>query len=142
MNKVINGKRYDTEKAQRVASWDNERFYSDFSHYAESLYKKRTGEFFLYCEGGAQSRLGHYVCGGTLVGGEEIVPISYSKAQEWAEKKLDADGYSAIFGEPEEEEQCSINATLSAAARAKLDRAASESGKSRSQIIGELIEAM
>ena len=54
MNKRINGKRYDTETAKEVGcvSWGA---VGDFRHSSETLYRKSTGEFFLYGEGGPLS---------------------------------------------------------------------------------------
>ena len=54
MNKVINGKRYDTDKAEQIAQSDNGCYVGDLDYYCETLYRKRTGEFFLHSEGGAR----------------------------------------------------------------------------------------
>ena len=48
MKKIINNKMYNTETATEVASYDNGCYLSDFRHFREELYRKRTGEFFLY----------------------------------------------------------------------------------------------
>lgn len=52
MKKIINGKKYDTETAKEVAckAW---YYYGDLNFVIEKLYKKKTGEFFLYAAGGA-----------------------------------------------------------------------------------------
>lgn len=54
MKKIINGKKYDTETAREVAckAWG---YYGDLNFVFETLYKKKTGEFFLYGEGGANT---------------------------------------------------------------------------------------
>ena len=49
----IDGKRYNINTAEFIASWDNDLPYMDFGYLKETLYRKRTGEFFLYGEGGA-----------------------------------------------------------------------------------------
>jgi len=56
MKKIINGKRYDTETAQLIgsASYSNR---TDFRFWSEELYRKKTGEFFLYGEGGPASKV-------------------------------------------------------------------------------------
>ena len=46
MKKYINGKVYDTETAQLIGTYANGGNWRDFSHYEETLYRKRTGEFF------------------------------------------------------------------------------------------------
>lgn len=50
MKKIINGKKYDTESAQEICSRSSGH-YGDFHRVAETLYRKKTGEFFLYGEG-------------------------------------------------------------------------------------------
>jgi len=101
MKKIINGKRYDTETAQLIgsASYSNR---SDFRFWSEELYRKKTGEFFLYGEGGPASKYGRKIEQNTWAGGEQIIPLTLKEAQEWAEKYLDADEYEAVFGRIEE----------------------------------------
>lgn len=52
MKRYINGKVYDTSTAQEIGSYANAGNWRDFSHYEETLYRKRTGEYFLHGEGG------------------------------------------------------------------------------------------
>ena len=102
MKKIINGKRYDTNTAKLVGetSYSNRR---DFAYWSEELYQKRTGEFFLYCEGGPASKYSKATGQNQWSGSEKIIPLTISEAQEWAEKYLDADEYESIFGEVEED---------------------------------------
>jgi hypothetical protein len=102
MKKIINGKLYNTETATALASWHNHYFPHDFNRVDETLYRKRTGEFFIHGEGGAMTRYNQRVSGGGWCGGEGIVPLTMDEAVEWAEVHLDADDYIKIFGEPEE----------------------------------------
>ena len=53
MKKIINGRKYDTETAKEIGYWSNGYPCSDFNHCEETLYLKKTGEYFLYGEGGA-----------------------------------------------------------------------------------------
>lgn len=99
MKKIINGKLYDTRTAWLAGSFHNGL--RDFSWYSEDLYRKRTGEFFLHGAGGARSQYAERD-GDLICNGERIVPLTYEEAREWAEKKLDADDYAEIFGEPSE----------------------------------------
>ena len=101
MKKVINGKMYNTETAKEVGYWNNGCPRNNFNWCSETLYKKKTGEFFIYGEGGALSKYSEAI-GHALTGGESIVPISYKEAQKWAEKNLDGEDYEKIFGEVEE----------------------------------------
>lgn len=132
MKKIINGKVYDTEKAKKVASWYSDYARNDFHYYEEELYKKKTGEFFLYGEGNAASPYSRSCGQNEWCGGEKIVPLTFKEAQEWAEKHLDGDDYCDIFGEPDEDaEDVTLGIAVSAEAAAKLRRAAAENGISQ-----------
>lgn len=52
MKKIINGKKYDTNMATKVADYWNGYGASDFNYVSEELYLKNTGEYFLACKGG------------------------------------------------------------------------------------------
>lgn len=101
MKKVINGKMYNTDTAVDKGKWWNGYSTTDFHYVYETLYQKKTGEFFLYGEGGSLSQYAQ-PCGTGQCGGEEIIPMTESEAKEWSEEKLDADEYIEIFGEVEE----------------------------------------
>lgn len=97
MKKIINGKRYDTASAKDCGSY----YYSnrrDFHYVEETLYQKRTGEFFLYGLGGPASKYAEYD-GNTWSMGEKIMPMTIEEAKAWAEENLTADEYESVFGE-------------------------------------------
>lgn len=102
MKKVINGKMYNTETAKEVGYWDNRYPTNDFNWCSETLYKKKTGEFFIYGEGGALSEYSRKVGQHQWSGGSNIIPLTYDETQEWVEEKLDGEDYEKIFGEVEE----------------------------------------
>lgn len=102
MNKIIRGKKYDTETATKLAEWNNEFRRSDFNWFRETLYRKRTGEFFLYGEGGPMSKYAERAGSNGWGYGERIEPMTIEEAQEWAERYLTADEYENIFGAVEE----------------------------------------
>ena len=52
MRKIINNKVYDTATATRIGLSDNGHEYNELSYSGETLYRKRTGEYFLHGEGG------------------------------------------------------------------------------------------
>lgn len=101
MKKIINGRKYDTNTAEEIGMYTNGRSSADFSYFCETLYRKRTGEFFLHGYGGASSRYAQSV-GNSLTGGEKILPLAEGEAKSWAENHLTGDEYEAIFGEVEE----------------------------------------
>ena len=143
MKKYINGKKYDTETAQAVGSWSNNRTYSDFSWCAETLYRKKTGEFFLYGAGGPMSHYAKSAGDNSWSGGEEIRPMSFDEARAWAEEQLDGDEYEKIFGEiGDDDTDVLISAVVKASSRDRLRRAVEKTGKTAGQILDELIEAM
>ena len=52
MRKIINNKVYDTATATWIGLSDNGHEYNALSYSGETLYRKRTGEYFLHGEGG------------------------------------------------------------------------------------------
>lgn len=138
MKKVINGALYNTETAKRIGWWENGLMPNDFGYACEALYKTKAGKYFLHGEGGGNSQYGvwHGNSGGW---GEEIRPYTPREACEWAEEHLDADEYAAEFGEPEEaaDNRVTLNLTVPAEIKAKLEKLRSETGKSISQLVAE-----
>lgn len=102
MRKIIGGKLYDTDTATKVGYYDSGLSVYDFRHYSERLYKKRTGEFFLYGSGGPRTRYATIDGSGAQMGGEKIIPITLSEAKRWVEDHESADTYCDLFGTPEE----------------------------------------
>jgi len=141
MKKYINGKKYDTDTAKRIGE-DSYSNRSDFNFWEETLYQKRTGEFFLMGEGGACSKYAEYVGQNSWCGGNKIIPLSFESAREWVEKHLDADQYEALFGAIEEtDERQPVTFSLPTDAIDGLKRMAAQTGKSQSVIITELIRS-
>ena len=139
MKKIINGKRYDTDSAKECGSY----YYSnrrDFHYLEETLYQKRTGEFFLHGVGGPASKYAEYDGNNSWSGGEKIIPLSLEGAQKWAEENLDADEYESIFGEvTEEEEKRTVTFSLSEDVIKKIRIQASEKGMTMSAYVESLV---
>ena len=143
MKKIINGKRYDTETAEYIGStsWgDGPR---DFNYWSEELYRKRTGEFFLHGEGGANSKYREEISMNSWSGGERIIPLTDEEAREWAEEYLDSEAYEKLFTVTEEEDTGKKiqSFSISGDVIAKLTRLSRAHGMSRSQIIEDLVRA-
>lgn len=129
MKKIIKGKVYDTETAHMVADWSSDYAVNDFHYYAEELYRKKTGEFFLYGIGNAASPYSRSCGQNEWCGDEKIVPISFEEAQEWLENKGTAEQYAEVFGMPQDDESTVVlGLAVSAAAAAKLKREAAKNG--------------
>ena len=140
MKKYINSKVYDTETAECVGEWDNGRYGRDFSACEERLYRKRTGEYFLYGSGGPMSKYSVSHGDNEWSGGEKIIPLSYNSAQKWAEEHLDGDSYEAIFGAIcEDESHTTVTYSISAFAAEKAKRDSQQLGMSVSAYIEKLI---
>lgn len=140
MKKVINGRRYDTEKATKVGEGSASCSVTDFSYWTEELYQKRNGEFFLHGQGGPMTRYARRIDTNSWSGGEELLPLTADDAKAWAERNLDADEYEAIFGEvAEDDSRVHVTMSLSARSIELLKRMASETGKTRGELLDDLI---
>lgn len=129
MKKVINGKVYDTATAKRLGEYEPNPYRSDFHYFCETLYRKKTGEFFLHGEGNAASKYSRSCGQNEWCGSEKIIPMTYAEAQKWTEEHLDGDDYCEIFGEPDESgEAVTLGLNVSAAAAAKLKAEAAKLG--------------
>lgn len=143
MKKVLNGKLYDTDKAVRMANWENIQDCRSFNHLEETLYRKRTGEYFLHGEGEARTKYAQRYEDNMWGHGEQIIPLTVKAAQEWAEEHLDGDDYEKIFGAVDEEsEDVLITFKAPAALDQKLSNKAAELGTSKSDLLRSLIEKM
>ncbi len=136
MKKFIKGKKYDTETAENMGCWSNEGTWNDFNYFEETLYQKRTGEFFLFGEGGPRTQYAERVDLNNWSSGRAIIPLSYEAAQEWAEAHLDADDYEKIFGEVTEDDCKKVfPATLSVSLLERAKRLSCQKGISVSSVI-------
>ena len=108
--KIINGRMYNTDTTEVLGSWDNGYPRGDFSFEEQTLHKKKTGEYFVYASGGAQSNLGDCY-GGHDCSGEKFIPMSVEQAQQWSEEYLTVEKYVEIWGEPEEQPE-SLNKSI------------------------------
>lgn len=142
MKKIISGKVYDTSTATELAAYSSPGSWRDFSHYEETLYRKKTGEFFLHGEGGPMTRYAQATGVNSWSGGERIMPLSYKEAQEWAEEHLDGDEYEAIFGEvAEDDSRAVVSYRLSCGLIESIKRRASRDGVSISDLVESILIA-
>lgn len=139
MYKVINGKRYNTDTAQLMGE-HSYGYPGDFDYVSEELYRKQTGEFFLYGEGGARTSYAVAVDQNSWSGGEHITPLSYAEAQKWAEEHLGGEEYDKIFGAVDDsDEKRTVAIRLTAGSAEKLKRLAAQAGISASDVIEGMI---
>ena len=140
MRKIINGKQYDTDTARACGACGHHAV-SDYKWFCETLYRKKTGEFFLYGEGHAASPYARSCSDGTRSPGEKIIPLAYEAARQWAEDNLDAEEYEEIFGAVvEDDSRVAVNLSLPTNTVQKARRAAAEQGITLSAYIERLIQ--
>lgn len=85
MKRVIDGKRYDTETAKLVVSWDNGCYGNDFKSCSEDLYITKNGSWFLFGSGGPMSKYATSA-GNMMSSGDCIIPLTKQEAYDWLEK--------------------------------------------------------
>lgn len=136
MIKVIGGKKYSTDTAKRLGRCYGGANNNDVDYWSETLYRTKSGNYFLHGEGGPLTRYAT-VNGNNSGWGERIIPMAYDQAVKWAEDNLDGEGYIAAFGNPDDDTRTTIS--ISAEAKRKLDEIQSRTGKQQIQIVEELI---
>lgn len=135
MKKIINGKVYDTEKAQLIAEAHHDNIKdADGKSLKQWFYRKKTGEFFVQVDGAAielQNIFQH-----DYKPNAGIYPLTYEQAQRWAERELTAEKWEEIFGDPEDDDtQVSVNLSMTAKEAAVLKQNAAKSGMTVSAYI-------
>lgn len=140
MKKIINGKQYNTETAKQQGR-DSDSYPGRLEYWSETLYKTKSGNWFLYGEGGAMSRYAEATGDNNWSGGEMIIPMTETAAKEWAEEHLDGDDYEKVFGEIEDD-GVQISATISQDLKDKFDAEKAKTGETTAELISRLIEAI
>lgn len=137
MKKVIKGRVYCTDTAKELGWWSNTANRKDFKWTSETMYRTKSGQYFLHCEGGPLSRYASNF-GNNSGYGEKIEVMTIEQAKAWAEERLEGDEYEEIFGVIEEENTSSV--AISSKAKKMLKEIQSKTGKKQIDIIEELIE--
>ena len=127
-----------------MGKWSNGGGWRDFNHMEEVLYRKRTGEFFLYGEGGPMTKYAQSTGQNSWSGGDMIIPLTAAKAREWAEEHLDADEYAEIFGMPDEgtDEKATLCIQVPVALAARIRANATEAEQSLSAYITQTLSEL
>lgn len=122
MNKVIKGKRYDTETAKVIksalAAWG----------VVETLYRKRTGEFFLLHDSYGER--------------ERIEVFDLDEAKEWVSEHCSGDTYEELFDKVRDGDKRQLNLSLTESEIAKLKAYAVERKISVSEVVSKLIKKL
>lgn len=97
MKKIIQGFRWDTEKADKVCDIQ-EGYAGDFRRIDAGLYcTQRARKFFLAGSGGPMTVFAKSVDQNSWTGSEGIIPISDEDARRYAEKYADTDTIEKFF---------------------------------------------
>ena len=101
MRQIVNGRLYDTEKAELIGSFYSNTILPPRRHFLD-LYRTDDGVYFLYKQVAKMLDDEEYVfirCDGSNCrdGLGLIIPISASRAREWAEENLQVDEYLKAF---------------------------------------------
>lgn len=141
MKKIINGKKYDTDTAILYGSYDNGSHLRE-NRFCEQLYRKKTGEFFLYGKGGPETKYAVSCSQGKWSEGENIEPLTFVAARTWAERYLKKEEYETIFGKVDESgERKTVSYSLPASLVEKVKRAAAEKGIGPSEFVESALTA-
>ena len=98
MRKKINGSRYDTDTAKKMAHWESDQDYTSFTHCEETLYHTKAGKWFIHGTGNAATVYAVRRGDGWTAPGEKIVPLSEEVARSWVLEHLGEEQCDAIFG--------------------------------------------
>lgn len=131
MKKTIRGRTFDTDTAERLGAYRD-------SNCIEVLFRKRTGEFFLYGRGNADSAYAVWK-GNSVVGSEQIIALTPKEAEKWGRSHLNRQQYDDLFGSGADSQKQTISLSLPVGAIKALKNAAGEQGRTSSAIIAELI---
>lgn len=95
MQKIINGKKYDTQTAVACGTYVEPILFTDCKTFI-TLYRKANGEYFLK----EDWREMHFIF--EVRRDVSIKPLTEDEAKKWAEKHLSVERYEAFLGECKE----------------------------------------
>lgn len=88
VRKILKNKVYDSDTAELIARYENNKSKDADEHYTEDLHRKKTGELFIHGKGGPKS---------PYADGEKVIPMTLEQAQYWGHNTLTVDAYKTIF---------------------------------------------
>lgn len=139
MKRYIKNKVYDTDTARFIGriGYSNP---GDLNYWSDNLYQKKTGEFFMFCEGGAMSKYSKQTGDNEWSGDWTIKPVNYDEAEKWAQINLDADTYEKYFvAQTDDDGKVQMGINVSKANAERLRKNSAKLGMGVSQYIESLI---
>jgi len=143
MKKIIKNKVYDTDTATLIKRADHPNITSGEGSCKQSLYRKKTGDYFLAVSG-ARTDVFHNLALDNNIHDRErhIYPLTYEQARSWAEAEMTSDEWLAIFEPVEDDTLMALNLTLSASAVSKFRLAAQRQQISQRELMERLIDTL
>lgn len=96
----IKNKKYDTTTAKEIGTYASGSM-NDLNYCHETLYRKRSGEFFIHGEGGPRTIYATRRADATWSYGEAIRPVSIRDAKYWVASHCPLTLYEEVFGQVE-----------------------------------------
>src|SRR5262245_43490830 len=87
MKRFIDGRVFDTAKADLLLFWDNGLAEDRFEYCEETLYRSSSGRYFLHGKGGPLSPYAVQRDDGSRSSGEQVVRLDEVEALNWLEAK-------------------------------------------------------
>lgn len=127
MRTHINNKLYDTATAKKIFHTSNNLSTSDLRYQEVGVYKKQTSEYFLYQCIGTQGI---------------ITPITYEQAKDYTLNYGTKLEYDKEFGVVSDSETTFMRFELPLDVKRKIDMLASMSGKTKTQVVIDIIRSV
>ena len=143
MRKILRGLKYNTSTAQLVGRYLNEDCF--LTRIEECLFLKRTGEYFLYVQGGMLSKYSINDAWNKPKDGEQIIPITKQQARDWAEDRLTKQEAIEIFKKPPvppKDEMFRVDFQIERQGLDKLKRIAMRKKISASELLRRLVDSI
>lgn len=136
MKRIINNKVYDTDTARSLGTWCNTEDQASPEYISEALFRKKSGEFFLYCSGRPSS-----IPGTDCALDEKILPLTFEQAAQWGQAHLPESAFSAAFGsaDPADDHRITVHISVSASLWDAAKKEASRRGVSVSGLVESLL---
>lgn len=143
MKKIINNKVFDTDTAKLIKQADHDNIKSSEGSCKQSLYRKRTGDYFL-CVSGARTDTFHnlHLDAQTHDRERHIYCLTYEQARAWCEAEMTAEEWLENFEPAEDDSLCPLNLTLSASAVSKFRLSAQQQQISQRELMERLIDTL
>ncbi len=139
MKKILLNKVYDTSTAILIGVSEHPE--DSPAAYTETLYRKKTGEYFLHGVGGAASKYAVHCGASGFTAGEAITPLSLADAQSWASNHLPPEVIAAEFTGGTDDTPQQLNITIPKSSIKKARYAASRRGMTLAGYIDSLIKS-